>query len=477
MDRLPTEVIFEVCQNLDFFDDIAAFRLQGRRYADVGAESLVSRVRFFTEKNSLLRLDNFAKHPILRNRVKTVVYEGSLLASRCFHAYRDHFKQDHHGAELAPKPAQNASERAKRFYRRSMEKWEVDIQQKYDEYKAAYDTQQDLLHSDTFKDMFDSLHDFPKLEAVEMTTASRCGHNLSWRYGETYALNCTMPLEMCSFNSIGQLSALIVPKGIPLLNLKSLQVHALSPKFFADEVLMPAITTVFTTLRKIHIVFRLESEDRESIEEGPKEAYSILTKGTFRTALNAAEGLESLHINFDDLGYWGPVASIRDLLGDSTWKYLRKLDLDSLSGDAKDFMQTFERQPALKSLTLTFIYLEDILWPQMLVKMKKLSLTEFIARGLLEDGDGIHATTHIDAEAYASDKIQISMCEMLDDFVTCGMGDDFDFNPLEDVDWEDPDELFDKYGAPGEYSDMDISDLSDECGSSMSDFDSDMEID
>lgn len=45
MDRLPTEVIFEVCQNLDFFDDIAAFRLQGRRYADVGAESLVSRVR------------------------------------------------------------------------------------------------------------------------------------------------------------------------------------------------------------------------------------------------------------------------------------------------------------------------------------------------------------------------------------------------------------------------------------------------
>lgn len=190
MDDLPAEVVHQIFKHFNFHD-AAALRLLGKRYADIGAEYLVTRVRFFTEKGSLQRLRNFAKHPGMCKQIKTIVYEGNLLGLRCYHAYRDHFREDHHaGAGGFPqKPADGASQRTLRLYKRNYEKWEEGIQQDFNEYHAAYEAQQGVLYSRTFEKTLSSTAMFPNLEHVHLTTASRCGHNLSQRYSDTYKLS------------------------------------------------------------------------------------------------------------------------------------------------------------------------------------------------------------------------------------------------------------------------------------------------
>ena len=190
MDHLPAEVVHQIFSHLKF-KDAAAARMSGRRYADIGAEYLVTRVRFFTEKGSVKRLRNFAKHPDMCKRIKTIVYEGNLLGNRCYHDYRDHFKEDHHAASggLPSKPAEGASNRSLRLYNRNYEKWEDGIKQDFDEYRDAYEAQQELLYSVKFIKTLALTTTFPNLENIQLTTTSRCGHMLSQRYCEKYKLS------------------------------------------------------------------------------------------------------------------------------------------------------------------------------------------------------------------------------------------------------------------------------------------------
>lgn len=190
-DDFPAEVVHQIFSNLNL-QDVAATRLVGRRYADIGAEYLVTRVRFFTEKGSLQRLRDFAKHPGMFKGIKTVVYEGNLLGNRCYHEYRDHFREDHHTTVggLPQQPPPGSSARSLRLYSRNSEKWEAGIKRDFDEYLTAYAAQRNLLDSKMLdRVLASSTAQFLNLENIQLTTASRCGHNLSKRYSEKYKLS------------------------------------------------------------------------------------------------------------------------------------------------------------------------------------------------------------------------------------------------------------------------------------------------
>lgn len=190
MDDLPSEVIHEIFSYLNFKDATAA-RSMNKRYADIGAEYLETRVRFFTERGSLQRLRNFAKHPGMCKRIKTIIYEGNLLGERCYHEYRDHFKEDHHIAAggLPREPADGASDRTRRLYKRNCEKWEEGVKKDFDEYWDAYEAQHGLLYSKKFENFLDLIATFPNLEHIKLKAATRCGHDLSQRYAEKYKLS------------------------------------------------------------------------------------------------------------------------------------------------------------------------------------------------------------------------------------------------------------------------------------------------
>lgn len=276
-----------------------------------------------------------------------------------------------------------------------------------------------------------------------------------------------MPVEMCSEQSIHQLQHLIFPKGKPLLNLKSLYVSALSPKAFMSKPFEAGAVEVFRSLERVELIFRLEREDRYEIHtNGVITAYKDLNRGSLRSSLAAAKDLEYLKISFDDLGYFGPAIDVKAVLGDSVWPKLCFLDLDCMRA-SDDFVDMLQRQPSVKRLALSFMSLENTNWYTVLKKMRTtLSLIDFLVRGLLEDSTSVHNMVNIDKNAYVDAQVEISMADMLDDYVTQANmlrvddDDDDDFNPLMDVEWADPDILYDLFGYP-EDSDIDMCDLDD----------------
>lgn len=187
METMPSEVVHGIFDKLDFYSAVA-FRMQSKRYAEIGAEHLVTRIRFFTEKHSLKRLIDLAEHTALRKSVKTIAYEGNLLALRCEHAYFDHFREIHHGDDLPEAPPRDATDRAKRLYKRSLAQWEEDRQQNFNYFQYSYDKQQELLLDDKFISTLALVHSFPNVENIELSTLTKCGHLLSARYVEEYPL-------------------------------------------------------------------------------------------------------------------------------------------------------------------------------------------------------------------------------------------------------------------------------------------------
>jgi hypothetical protein len=186
--HLPPEVVHQVFGYL-VPKDAAAFRMQAVRYAAIGREYLETRLRFFTEKNSLERLAFFSSTPDLCKRIKTIVYEGNLLGERCKHDYFNHFRLEHHAGDCPQKPAPGASERALRLYQRNLAQWESNKGREFQHYRDLLDEQKTLVTSEQFRQALNLVSTFINLEHVQLSTETRCGHHLSQRFLEKYPLS------------------------------------------------------------------------------------------------------------------------------------------------------------------------------------------------------------------------------------------------------------------------------------------------
>lgn len=306
IDDLPAEVLHCIFKKLDDFESVAALRLQGTRYAEIGSEYLASRIRFYTAEDSLQRLQNLINIPGVAKNIDTINYEGNLLGHRSLRTFRLHFKQVHHVHEAPAHPGEYATKREMRLYQRNMNKYEKKIHDDYLKHDASYKKQRSAFQSELMQDALAALTNLPKLRHVNLSTGTSCAHSLSKRYQEAFDLTCRMPIELCSRPSIGQLRSLVIPDGSPLRGLRSLSVHALSPRFFTKMSHQQSIIDVFESLKTIRIVFRLEEEQRLQVETtDPSIAYGVLNKSYLREALAVAQGAEVILVNFDDLGYYG----------------------------------------------------------------------------------------------------------------------------------------------------------------------------
>ncbi|EXJ89360.1 hypothetical protein A1O3_02427 [Capronia epimyces CBS 606.96] len=463
MDSCPDEVLLKIFNRLNF-KSVANIRLVSKRLAAVGAEALVKRVRFHCSQESLERLNTIANHDIFSKYVDTIVFEGNILANvGCVHTYSAHYELEHHKYERPQPPEKNATAREKRLYERNLIKFNHDITLKYDRYRTFYDQQQKVLKSTAYDELISSsIPCFPKLSKVVLSTVGRCKHVLSQRFLEMFAVDCAMPIEHDTKYTKEQLKHLLFPQGRPLTALHSLEVHVVSPKFFAGFMPGDLICQAFQNLKVIDLNFRLEKDDRHGLDALTADrCYGDLSKGHLQDALAAAKDLEELTINFDDFGFYGACTNMQQILGDHAWPNLTTLDLDCMSTSESYLLDMLTRQPALEKLRLGFITLEGGRWPTTTMHMRKnLTLIEFSAHGLLEDSEQMYPMHLIDAEAYILDYAHFSLAAALDLYVTDGYDEEDEYHPLEDSEFADPEELREEYGPfeDTDYSEMDCSD-------------------
>ena len=461
MDDFPDEVVLKICRYLDF-KDLASLRCVTRRLAQVGAEILVKRVRFHVSQDSLERLKAIASHNVLCKSVETVVFEGNLLANvGCVHAFTLHF--DNLTAERPSSPPYGATEREMRLFDRNLAKYQTEINNKSLRYRKTYDTQQAILKSESYTTTIsDSIQRFPKLKKIVLTTVGRCKHVLSGRFMDMFAVECSLPLEPDTRQTAEQLKALLFHQSQPLTTIRELEVHVLSPKFFAGFVPPHQLGSAFAHLTVIDLNFRLERDDRSMSHTMTAESrYGKFAKGHLREALKAATGLQKLTINFDDFGYYGPCTDLKYVLGDGVWPELHFLDLDCMTTTQEYLLDALKRQPALSKLTMGFFTLEDGLWTTATELMRKdLNLNLFVAHGILEDPERMHPMHLIDGDSYADNYVEFSLTNALDVYVTEGppsSTDMDDYHPLDDDNFSDPDELREEFGPYDSFDDMDCS--------------------
>lgn len=452
MEEWADEVLLQICSHLDF-KDVANFRRVNKHFAEVGAEALVTKVRFHCSQESLERLNAIANHNVFNKYVDTIVFEGNILANvGCIHTYSAHYDLEHHKNERPQPPGKDATAREKRLYDRNLSKFDRDILLKYERYRAFYERQQKVLQSTAYDDLISpSIPLFPRLNKIVLSTVGRCKHVLSKRFLEMFAVDCAMPIEHDTKYTKEQLKHLLFPQGRPLTTLHSLEVHVISPKFFAGYMPRDLICQAFQNLKIVDLNFRLEKDDRHELDILTADrCYGELTKGFLSDALATARELKELTINFDDFGFYGACTHIKHIMGEHSWPNLTVLDLDCMAANEDYLLSTLKRQPALERLRLGFITLEQGDWPSATREMRKsLNLIEFSAHGLLEDPYQMYPMHLIDAEAYMTEFAHWTLAAALDEYVT-DIIDDFDdepdYNPLEDMEFADPDELREEYG-------------------------------
>ncbi|KAL6249717.1 hypothetical protein RBB50_003572 [Rhinocladiella similis] len=475
MQQCPDEVLLKVCRLLDF-KSLASFRLTTKRLAGIGAEALVSKVRFHCSQDSLQRLNTLATHDVFCKNVETVVFEANILANiGCIHSYSAHYELEHHRDERPQPPPRNATDREKRLFERNLAKFQKEIENKYDRYRQVLDDQQNLIKGPTYSELLGpSIRRFPRLTKIELNTVGRCKHVLSERFLETFATDCAMPIEGDTKHTKEQLRHLLFPLGRPLTNLLELAVHVLSPKFFSGYMPRDMICLAFSNLKVIELGLRLERDEVVTWGDMPADTcYGDLRKGLLRDALGAATGLEKLTVNFEDYGYHGPCANMKTVLGDHSWPKLHYLDLDCLSTTQDNLLAMLKRQPSIHTFKLGFVTLEQGSWIEATRRMRKeLNLAFFSAQGILEDSEQMYPMHFIDSEAYVDSFVEMTMSDSLDVYVTSRYGsneddeddDDEDLHPLEHDDFGDPEELRTDYGP---FSDEDSELLNDSDDSDM----------
>jgi len=462
MEQCPDEVLVKICGRLNF-ESLANLRLANKRLAEIGAEALVTKVRFHCSQSSLQRLNALATHDVFCKYVDTVVFEGNILANiGCIHAYSAHYELEHHKNERPQPPPRNASAREKRLFERNLLKFQKEIEDKYDRYHDVFEAQQRLITGTAYADLLGpSVNRFPRLNKIALNTVGRCKHVLSERFLETFAVDCAMPIEGDTQHTKEQLKHLLLPQDRPLTTLRELLVHVVSPKFFSGYVPRDMLCQAFKNLKIVELGLRLERDD--SLGWGDilpaDRCYGDLRKGYLCDALGAATGLEKLTVNFEDYGYQGPCADMKIILGEHSWPSLTHLDIDCMSTTQDYLIAMLKRQPSLHNFKLGFITLEKGTWTEATrLFRKELKLGYFTAHGILEDSEQMHPMHFIDAEAYTEDFVEMTMADSLDVYVTGGWGleaevGDDDFHPLEQDDFADPDDLRNEYGP---FSDDDL---------------------
>jgi hypothetical protein len=264
-------------------------------------------------------------------------------------------------------------------------------------------------------------------------------------------------------DSKDQLKHILLPFDRPIPTLRHLTVHLLSPRFFAPGfVSCHLLGEAFRNLKVIDLHFRLENVPNITDVTAPP-MYQDVANGVLRKALQNADDLEELTINFEEGGFY-PLSTLDAVLGpgDKTWSKLNTLDIDCMSTTEDGLLKLLKAQPRLSDLRIGHMSLTHGLWPAATKKMRKeLKLENFVAAGILEDSSQMYALAYIDGSVYAENFNIITLSEALSMWMTDayrGEEEDSDYDPLTDADFDAEEDLRDEYGpfsSEEEFSDMD----------------------
>jgi len=372
MDRLPVEILDNICADYLPVWDVPNFRLVCRAFSRIGARYLLPEISVAFLPRTFARFKAISEHPVISQYVNTIIYQVDVLPKiRSIGEYKNFVHLPVPArlpSLLRPSSSQGMDARTYRRQRRDLLKtFDERVQESnkitmegWKWYKDLYRQQETILSSDTPMEVLGStLTKFPRLKRVVVQTQeTEIEESIpSLRKDPFRQSLVTLDLPVASHPPCGVLPLrnLLLSAFTAKTNLQDIYARYISFKFFdCDEDMFARIKS---TVRYVHhLVMEVAStDDRLSInedEENSGACSDLFDSGRFREFLTAAPDLRRLWLLFD----W-PV-TLESVFGGDRWNFLRSLHLGTIDTQEDVLLAFFKRHATtLKQLALRDIVL------------------------------------------------------------------------------------------------------------------------
>ena len=371
MDRLPVEILDNICADHLLGKDLLSFRLVCRAFSEIAARYLLPEVSVAFLPHTLARLKSISEHPVISQHVQTITYQVDALPKiRSLREYKELVRLPVPGGPpiLVHPHVYDADERTQRRHHREMMKGiEERVQassriatEGWKCYKDLYKQQETLLNSDMPMEVLEAtLAKFPRLNRLRVQTRDAYFEkDLPMLQNPFKKSHVTPEAPIASRPPCGVLPLrnLLMGAYNAKTNLQELHAGYISFKFFdCDEGSFARIKSTVRYIRKLSMDI-VSVDDRLSIaeeDENWEACGKLFDSGRFRDFLAAAVDLRVLYLFFD----W-PV-TLDNVFGRRRWDFLRILQLGNVEMQEDALLAFFKRHAttlrglALGDVTLT----------------------------------------------------------------------------------------------------------------------------
>lgn len=343
IESLPLELLHEVFAYLKP-SEAAELRLFSRRLAAVGLQYLVPELHLIVKQDSLDRLQEISKYPVVSQHVTSLWYEADRLYHKCFHVWEqgvrseEWFKNAREASTITP-PCPGASGRDLRAYRRAKYNSRVprhrytqsQLETHFATYQALISQQARILGSTFHMDLIKQVMSrCSRIKEVFMSTEGfnrpswSCKVELnpfaeahSWAAGdEGHDLPCGLP----------QTRALLLGAFDAGLQLEKVSCGSVSWQLLQlSSKEISKFKSVFRSVRQLALHFSTGAADENDdpwvagpSSEIPKCKKYLKQTGRLKELVTAAPDLTSLTVGFD----WGQPYSATKLKYIGTFRVL-----------------------------------------------------------------------------------------------------------------------------------------------------------
>ncbi|ETS83726.1 hypothetical protein PFICI_05602 [Pestalotiopsis fici W106-1] len=405
MDKVSPELLHDICACLKI-EDVLAFRLVCKVFADVGAAYMLPEVSFYMLQAEFARLRAIADHPIISKHVRSLTYFAEVLDIEkiTFPAYvRGHTREQAAARSwngfFKPTPKLDSADLPK--LRSDYQTYELTMKQQQEIIDHAYDVE-------CLKEVI------PKFSSLRQASVSSTGAFYDDNT-KSRTWDATRPLELCKsrkspFESIPLSSGnSLLPEGKRHLNgliaglvatktqLEGFRAGVLDWSYFKDFLEIPdGLSHTFKYLKRLELFL---DTDPGQDSRGITRCRKALRSGILKQIIKPLQQLEVLMITLYPVEWTSDEwpASLGDIIAPGhTWPALRVVSLGGIKTNRHDLIKFLElHKDTLKKLCMRDLGLGETSWWKLLPDLRnKLELSDVCICGDIigkseGDADGV----------------------------------------------------------------------------------------
>ena len=377
VDHVPPEIAGLICY-FSKEEDVPHLRLVSKFWNNVATPFLLSDVNLVFKPESLQRLLDISRHPVISKQITSLYYEPNTLDEYStqhaweMHVYDCDYMEDFEARPVLP--AFDASERERRAFRRNVTKIRRKprhnysksyLAKAYKEYSRMYAEQEDLRNRDYgLEDLSEAMSRLPNLSKIWV--------NYSWGAKNAFAAGLIAAgRDYCGIPFMRSLLLAVHGAG---LELGTLKLGSVNWKFVkqSDRVLerMKIALRRLTTLELAITTGLDESGNEFGVEVTICRKY-LSRYAKLAEFLAAAPNLKDLTIGFD----WNEPSSpaeLNQIFGSTTWRCLESIALEKIDAASETLSRFFEQHAStLKHVAMRDMRLQEGTWVETFERMKK----------------------------------------------------------------------------------------------------------